>query len=207
MPVKALYEKYENLFISLRVIISTSQQRVLSEDHDVLFSNNVNFFVKSYMINICTYLEAFLQDIAFEYSKGINERLKKANIPHNYVYWKVSKEVKDKEMKYGDANYPVSKKDISDSLSANTYKTIKVFRFLGVDLTKEETFQFNKELVNSVVVKRNNIIHHNDNAIDISFSDLLSYVDVFLEYMNSIIQALKNQGGSTYRDRDVMLPV
>ncbi|MBW2742138.1 MAG: hypothetical protein JRE64_25605 [Deltaproteobacteria bacterium] len=202
MPAKALYEKYENLYISLRTIISTSQQRVLSEEHDELFSSNVNFFVKSYMINICNYLEAFLQDIAFEYSKGINERLKKANIPHNYVYWQVSKEVKDKEMKFVDANYPVSKKDISDSLSANPYKTIKVFRLLGIDLIKEETFQDNKELVNSVVVKRNNIIHHNDNAMDISFSDLLSYVDVFLEYMKSINQALEKQGGSTYRDRD-----
>lgn len=43
-----------------------------------------------------------------------------------------------------------------------------------------------KNLVGMIVNKRNNIIHHNDDASDISFSDLLSHIDVFLAYMVSI---------------------
>lgn len=197
MQTSTLYEKYEKLYNCLRIIIKDSEKRILDETPDELFSDNVNFFVKSYMINICTYLEAYLQDVAFEHSKAINARLTIANIPHNFLYWQFSKETRDKDLKFEIANYPVSKKDISDSLSANIYKTIKVFRLLGVDLTQVDEFQDNKELVNSVVNKRNNIVHHNDNAMDISFSDLLSYVAVFLKYMKSINQAMDNQSGTT----------
>ena len=44
-----LYEKYENLYDLLVSIIQVSEQRVISEEPDDLFSDNVNFFVKSYM--------------------------------------------------------------------------------------------------------------------------------------------------------------
>jgi len=194
MQAEELFHQYEKLYISLRQIIKDSEKRVLDSTPDELFSSNVNFFVKSYMINICTYLEAYLQDIAYWYSKEINTRLQEANIPHNFIYWQTSRETKSKDLKFIDSSFPVAKEDISDSLSANPYKTIKLFCLLGVDLTKIEAFQTNKELVNSVVIKRNNIIHHNDKAMDVSFSDLLSYVDVFLEYMRSIDTALQGEG-------------
>ena len=168
-----LYEKYENLYDLLVSIIQVSEQRVISEEPDDLFSDNVNFFVKSYMINICSYLEAYIQDLAFEYAKVVNERVRNAKIPHNFIYWKVAKEVKDKDLEFKEANYPADKKEISESVSANPYKTIKLYRLLGVDLTSEASFNANKELVNSVVIKRNNIVHHNDSAMDVSFSDLI----------------------------------
>ena len=78
------------------------------------------------------------------------------------------------------------KKELSDQLSGNPYKTISLFRFLGVDIAMEEGFQSCKQLVSSVVIKRNSIVHHNDRAMDISFSDLINYIDTFLLYMKSI---------------------
>jgi hypothetical protein len=64
-----------------------------------------------------------------------------------------------------------------------------LFRFLGIDLLGEEGFNKNKDVVTSVVVKRNNIVHHNDSASDVSFSDIEGYIDVFVDYMLAIQKA------------------
>lgn len=197
MEYSALYEKYEALLGTLKEIIEQSQARVLCDEPDTIFSDNVNFFVKSYLINICTYLEAYLQDIAFEYSRKVTERLKQAKIPHNFLYGKLAKDIKEKELKYADASYNYSKKDLSDVISGNPYKTINAFRLIGIDLSSSEKFVEHKNLVGTIVNKRNNIIHHNDEASDISFSDLLVHIDVFLEYMLSIDQLLSARDGNT----------
>jgi hypothetical protein len=62
-------------------------------------------------------------------------------------------------------------------------------------LNSDDKFNEHKELINSIVNKRNNIIHHNDDASDISFSDLIANVDVFLEYMSSIDKLIANLNG------------
>jgi hypothetical protein len=186
MLFNELYEKYEGLLNNLKKVIKQSESRVLAEDPDEIFSNNINFFVKLYLINICTYLEAYLQDVAFEHTSRISQRLKDAAIPHNFLYWKLSKEVKDKDLAFENANYKFNKKEISDTISGNPYKTIKAFKLIGIDLNSNKKFIEHKELVNSIVNKRNNIIHHNDDSSDISFSDLLLSIEVFLEYMTTI---------------------
>lgn len=195
MQFNELYEKYEGLLTTLKGIISQSESRVLKEEPDEFFSDNVNFFVKSYLISICTYLEAYLQDVAFEHTSRISERLKDASIPHNFLYWKLAKEVKEKELAFEDANYRFNKKEISGEISGNPYKTIKAFKLIGIDLNSDDEFNEHKELINSIVNKRNNIIHHNDDASDISFSDLIANVDVFLEYMSSIDKLIANLNG------------
>lgn len=195
MQFNELYGKYEELLTTLKGIISQSQSRVLKEEPDEIFSDNVNFFVKSYLINICTYLEAYLQDVAFEHTSRISKRLKDASIPHNFLYWKLAKEVKEKELEFKDANYRFNKKEISDAISGNPYKTIKAFKLIGIDLNSDDKFNEHKELINSIVNKRNNIIHHNDDASDISFSDLIANIDVFLEYMSSIDKLIANLNG------------
>lgn len=196
MEYSALYEKYEGLLNTLKEIIDKSQTRVLSDEPDEIFSNNINFFVKSYLINICTYLEAYLQDIAFEYASRVSERLKQAKIPHNFLYGKLAKDIKDKDLKYEDSSYKYKKKELSDIISGNPYKTIKAFRLIGIDLNSNEKFLEHKDLVGTIVNKRNNIIHHNDDASDVSFSDLLVHIDVFLEYMLSIEQLLSAEGNT-----------
>ncbi|MBZ5488175.1 hypothetical protein HW452_11640 [Halomonas aquamarina] len=195
--VDELFGRYQSLYDNLFEIIELSEDRVLSENPDNLFSDNVNFFVKSYMINICSYLEAYLQDLAYEYAKEINRRIRIARIPHNFICWKASRDPKDKDLAFENADYPSSKRDISDGLSANPYKTLKAYRLLGIDLSKEDGFNKNKDLINTVVNKRNNIIHHNDNAIDVSFSDLSSNIKVFKLYMGAIRNAVLFASGNT----------
>lgn len=186
MKSNVFYQRYTELYYSLKDVIRVSEERVLAEEPDKLFIGNVNFFVKSYLISICTYLEAYLQDMAFMYAKELDGRLKNARIPHNFVHWRIAKEIKDKDLSFKDVELPVNKKEISDNLSGNPYKTVKLFKYLGVDLTANDEFESNKALVDSIVKKRNNIIHHNDKATDVSFADLLAYIDVFLIYMKSI---------------------
>lgn len=184
-----LFKKYKEILISLKGIVRASQDRVLSIEADALFAENVNFFVKSYLVSTCTYLEAYLQDIAFDRANHICVRANAAKIPHNFLYWKTTKEVKEKELKFGEAIFNLTKQEISDEMSANPYRTVKLFRFLGIDLSGEEGFIRNKDVVNSVVLKRNNIIHHNDAANDVSFSDIEGYIDVFVDYMLAIQNA------------------
>ncbi|MBE0472187.1 MAG: hypothetical protein IBX55_22105 [Methyloprofundus sp.] len=190
MEYSALYEKYYGLLSALRVIIEQSQERVIGDEPDVLFASNINFFVKSYLINICTYLEAYLQDVAFEHASRITERLMQAKIPHNFLYWRLSKDTKEKDWKFENASYKCEKKELSDVISGNPGKTIAAFRSIGVDLISSDSFSQHTDLVGSIVSKRNSIIHHNDDASDISFSDLLENIDVFLEYMQSIKELL-----------------
>ena len=186
-----IYKKYESFYDSLLIIIRESERRVVSENGDDLFSENVNFFVKSYMINMCSYLEAYIQDVAFEFARHINERLNSARIPHNYLCYNFKK--KKTEFEFKNANYPMNKKLISDEISANPYKTIDLYKILGIDLFLVSGFKNNLDYILSFVQKRNKIIHNNDNAIDFSFSDLINSVEVFKEYMCSIKDCVESE--------------
>jgi hypothetical protein len=177
----------------LKTIIKQSEKRVIQDTPDELFLANINFFVKSYLISICTYLEAYLQDVAFEYANILDMQIKNIKIPHNFVYWRVLKDIKDKDLDYKQLDLSVSRKDISENISANPYRTIKLFCYLGIDLTKSINFEQNKDLINTIVAKRNKIIHHNDKAADISFSDLLTYIEIFLKYIKSIDDTINSK--------------
>lgn len=196
MPQSAsiiLYAQYENLFNTLKDVVSISEQRVISDEPDPLFGDNVNFFVKSYLISVCSYLEAYLQDVAFKHSQMISGRVADAKIPHNFLHWRLKTGIKEKNLSYRDIALPVTKKEISDEISANPYRTLKLFQSLGIDLSIKEGFEDNKDLVNTIVRKRNNIVHHNDAAADVSFGDLRAYIDVIIPYMAAVKEAIEEQ--------------
>lgn len=193
MVEETLPSKYEKLYMSLGEIIKESELRVLSSQPDALLINNVNFFVKSYLISMCTYLESFLQDLAFAYAGEINTRVRAAGLPSNYFLWRMNKEHATKDLSFSNIDLPTSKKNISDAISANPHKTIVLFRYLGINLVVSKIFNDHKTVVETVVSKRNNIVHHNDRAADISFSDLLSYIDIFVAYMYSVYDTVEQK--------------
>lgn len=179
--------KYITHFDNLYNLVAESELRIISIE-DSLFITNVNFFIKSYLVNLCTYCEAMLQEIAILISKDIHQRLSNINIPINYLYWQLSPaSYKEKDLKFEMANLCPNPRDISEKLSANPYKTVKLFQLLGIDLNKCEYFNNHKDIINSIVNKRNNIIHHNDDAVDISFRDLKEYILIFKNYLNKFI--------------------
>lgn len=180
------YRRYHSLFISLKEVITDTQQNVLSSENS-FFNRNINFFVKSYLITLCTYLESYLTEVAIWHCENINNRIKQACLPHNFLVWRINKKgFKEQDIKYIDADLKVDKGEISDNLSGNPYKTIKTFSYLGIDLVKSGDFNSNKDIINSIVTKRNNIIHHNDHANDVSLGDINGYIDSFLKYMMAI---------------------
>lgn len=179
------HDRYRSLFFSLKEIIKETEKNIIVNENE-FFNRNINFFVKSYLITLCTYLESYLTEAATWHCEKINNRIKSACLPHNYLVWRIKKDFKDKDLRYSDADLKVEKSEISDGLSGNPYKTIKAFSYLGINLTSSNDFNANKDVVNSIVTKRNNIIHHNDNANDISLSDINGYIDLFLKYMEAI---------------------
>lgn len=186
-----LQDKYIALYDVLKGIINTSQQRIIEQVPDSLFIENVNFFVKAYLINICTYLESFLQEIALRRAKAINEKIFAAKIPHNYMHWRLAtKKYEKSDYSFSRLEVVIDSEMISSVLSANVHKTIDLFRNLGVDLKSSGDFVAHKNLVGSVVTKRNNIIHHNDSASDVTFTDLLGYIEIFVLYLTSINKAV-----------------
>jgi hypothetical protein len=189
MEENEIFEKFTSQYKSLRDIINESLKRTIHEPTDPLFNENINFFVKAYLINICTYLEAYLQELANLRLEKIKKTLETTIVPHNIIMWCTKKDFKD-HMKFDTFSIDKTSKDISDNLSGNPYKTINTFKLLGIDLLASDEFKTHKEVVGSIVDKRNNIIHHNDDASDISLSDLDGYISTFEIYSRAILSQI-----------------
>lgn len=184
--VQKKYDEYEQLIEHLKVVIVASRDRVVQNEPDPLFLDNLNFFTKAYLVSLCTSLEAFLQDVAFAYVSLVQQRLASAKVPNNVIRWALSKDVKKDDLRFADFALSTSRKELAEELSGNPGKTIILFRYIGVDLQASGEFITHKDVVGAVVTKRNNIVHHNDCAADVSMADLLNYADQFLLYMRAI---------------------
>ncbi len=180
------FSTYSSLIEALKLIILESKRRVIDEPPDHLFEANQNFFVKAYLISLCTYLEAFLQDLAISHVESAKERIANAQVPHNMVRWSIQRDTKDKDFTFVDFSLPLARTDIESELSGNPGKTIALFKKIGIDLPSSTDFESVKSIIGSVVTKRNRIIHQNDNAADLTLDDISGYADQFLLYMRAI---------------------
>lgn len=185
-----IYAQYVESFESLKDVVIKTEQRILADEPDPLFIENVNFFVKSYLISLCSYLEAYLQDIAFKHAETISNKIAEAQVPYNFLHWRLNTGLKENKQNFNHISLPLTKKEISGEISANPHKTLKLFKLLGVDLTKKDDFENTKSLIYAIVSKRNKIIHHNDTAADISLGDLKSYIEIVIPYMSSVKEAV-----------------
>lgn len=154
-----------------------------------MFYEHQNVFIKSYLVSACSILEAFIQDLAVGYVDQIQEKINAANLPLNLVTWFAEHEKAKLEFKTFLARK--TRKDISDMVSPNYWKTMQAFTRIGIDLSKSEVASF-KDVITSTIEKRNKIVHHNDDASDLSFVDVISTINVFEEYMNCIFSAVLN---------------
>lgn len=137
MDEQQIYEKYVDLLNSLKEIIKESQSRLLSDNPDQLFQQHQNFFIKAYLITMCTYLEAFLTDIAFVRIENITQKLQSVSIPHNIVKWSfcnLSRDKIDGLEEFKNLSISIKKDDLNDHLSGNIDKTINTFKKIGINL-------------------------------------------------------------------------
>ncbi len=193
MSEQEIHDKYANLFEQLKVIINKTYDRIIGSNPDPLFEENVNFFTKSFLVSTCAYLESYLKEIAFSRIDAVNQKLLNVSVPHNLIRWDIlhPKDVAEKDLKFESLKISIRKKDLDDHISGSPYRTETLFKKIGIDLTVIHGFSSKKEVINSIVVKRNRIVHHNDDANDVSMIDLITYIDSFIEYMELITQSVK----------------
>ena len=162
--------EYNVLFESLKVIVSDVNDKLLDSSSDTFFCNNINFLNKSFLVTICAYLESFIKDIAYSTIQQYNDKLHGLGIPTNLTRWSFNtkNKIKDDQLQFKELKFNIKKKDLEDYVSGNPDKTIKLFAQIGIDLKKSEELNNLKERIISLVVKRNNILHYNDDASDIT---------------------------------------
>jgi hypothetical protein len=179
------FQKYEQLYKELKILISETKKRLFLEEPDKLFEENVNFFNKSFMVVTCTYLESYLKEVCLFCINSVNQKLSQYPLPYNLIHWSVLKG-KEKELHFKDFLIEIDSDAIDDEISGNVGKTIAVFAKIGINLLQAPEFRNHKDTIAGIVTKRNNIIHHNDDASDVSFDDILGYIDSLLAYMECI---------------------
>lgn len=182
-----IFEKYKVQYTTLSSIIDEINNRLI-DGSDPLILSNSNFFTKSFVISICTYLESCLKELAFQAIQNKKAFITNAGFPKNLILWEIKKnaEIKAAEWEFSNFDITITLEDIDDYISGNPGKTIDLFRRVGFDLTKCSAFKENKDSVASLVTKRNSIIHHNDDALDVTLQDLKSYILRTIGYIEGI---------------------
>ncbi len=179
---------------SLQSLIGEVQTTVTNSPFDGFCATHINFLTKSFLINLCCSVELFLKDLVTERIRHYDEILKLARIPHNIFQWSEWSEAgkpKEKNLNYAEFRLKIDGKRVDSVISPNPFKTIECFQLIGIDLLKYEKVKNNKELINSLVQKRNKIIHYNDSATDISLGDVLQFINTSVEYSQAIVDAMK----------------
>lgn len=174
-------------FTELEVIGNANATPIITE--------NVNFFTKSFLISACAHLEMCIKEIITEVARDIDERLTNASVPHAIIEWRFQKKSKvDQQSVPESFSIGMTKKEIDDLVSGNVFKTKEALAIVGVDLgLNKAEWESWKDSIQAIVTRRNNIVHHNDNASDISLGDIQLHIKAILDYIEFIICACNSQ--------------
>ncbi len=188
-------DQYTSLLDTLNVMATSTNLKVISESGDNYFNENANFFTKSFMVMMCAYLESYLKDALMVIIDEMNNRLASIRLPHNLIKWNLStKELKDSDfLKFEDLKISIKKKDLDEFISGNPFRTISLFKKFGINLEGNVVFESQKDILQTIITKRNNIIHHNDDASDLAFSDIISHIEFIKKYILNIDDVIINQ--------------
>ncbi len=181
-------DTYIEQYTKLAEIIETTNKRLLSEEPDKLIEENVNFFTKSFLVMMCAYLESYIKDALMVVIDDVNSKLNSTKIPHNLIKWtlNIEKEFKESDSRFEELKIKLKKKELDDYISGNPFKTKDLFKKFGIPLDKSENYNSLKDIVNSIVVKRNKVVHHNDDASDISNKDLNDFIEILKNYLENL---------------------
>lgn len=188
---------YISLLDELYNLVDITEKKVIKDEDDDLVKNNVNFFTKSFTITLCAYLESFIKDISMDYINYYNTKLASLNIAHNIIKWSISRkkdltEINDNELKFENLKINIKKNELDDFVSGSPYRTEKLFKKFGIELIKNSDYQIFRENIISIVEKRNKIIHHNDNASDLSFTDIKTNINTLKSYIEVLNHEIQN---------------
>lgn len=191
MSSHSVFSGYKILLEELKTLNNETEGKVIADSPDEFIARNVNFFTKSFMITLCAYLESFLKDISMTIVEDANIKLSTSKIAYNLVKWSVQRkkelgELPDSDLKFEDLSIKITKKELDGFISGSPYKTESLFKKIGIKLFEDPVYIDQKEKMIYIVEKRNKIVHHNDNASDISFSDIDNNIDLTILYMENL---------------------
>lgn len=192
-----IFIKSEELLNNLINLSELTNQKTIDGNSDEYFEININFFTKSFMVLMCAYLEAYVKDVAQFYIQEVNKVLIRTNIPANILKWSILKNKFDhkKENDFSTLKLSISEDDIDKNVSANPHTTTPFFVRLGIDLSQNSDYAEVKDTIETIVNKRNSIVHHNDAASDIGLADVVENAKLIKCYIkildNEILSALE----------------
>lgn len=162
-------------------------EKYIIEDHEY-FKEQVNFFSKSIIISICSHFEAYSKEVIRYIINFYGARLNSIEVPSNLLFWDIEKDnykEKNKDPKK-DHSFSITDADIDSNISANPFRVRNAFKRCGIDFNTSVKFNDNIEILNSFVEKRNQIIHYNKGAVDLSLGDLIYYLRAFKVVINEM---------------------
>ena len=192
MNLQEAIAPYRAGFVELSSMIRSTEAEIIGgENVSPLILENINFFTKSFLISACAHLEICIKQIVYELALDIDARLNLALIPSSVIDWRFNvKKKNDVSDDFISLLIRMTKKEIDDLVSGNVYRTKDALAIVGVDVTLEkDEWEDWKEKIQLIVTRRNNIVHHNDDASDISLGDVFEYISSIGGYLDFLINA------------------
>lgn len=190
--VTKVFKNFESILDDLKVTVTSCNEIIISDNPVNFVYENSNFLTKSFLISLCGYLETYIKDVLELLINDYNERISAENYPYNLIRWSIENKDKNdskiqalldkKKGRYEDLEIKIKKKDLDPFISGNPFRTRELFTMFGIDLNKVDAFLYRKDIINQIIVKRNNILHHNDEASDLSNPDIILYIKEIRDY-------------------------
>lgn len=181
-----IHNNYKEQFNRLKGLIIETNTRAVNNPDDEYITSSINFFTKSFLVMSCAYLEAYLKDVALAIVTEVNKALDENPISANLIQWSVLKEKFKETKEFCDFKLSIDAKIIDNEISGNVAKTLSLFSRLGINLLNSYEFNENKDIISGIVLKRNDVVHHNDEVGDLSFLDIVGRIDYLLLYIKAI---------------------
>jgi RiboL-PSP-HEPN len=190
--VASAAETYKLGLAELEEMVHATEQEVVGgSSGSPILTDNINFFTKSFLISLCAHLEMCIKEIVFAIAKDIDERARAASIPVALIEWRYNTKKKGDGATQGvRLEIGMTRKEVDDLVSGNVYRTKEALAYVGVDLAIDKAnWEMWKELIQTIVTRRNNIVHHNDDASDLSLGDVRQYIASARSYIDFIVNA------------------
>lgn len=191
-----VFRNFEEKLEDLEITVLDCNQIIISNEPLGFVHKNANFLTKSFLISLCGYFETYLKDALEVLIIDYNERITKDSFPYNLIRWslenkdkassKVDSLLPENKRRFEDLGIKITKKDLDAFISGNPHRTKELFVMFGINLDLVAYYNDNKDSVNQIITKRNNILHHNDDASDLAALDIVQYIKTVKKYCNEL---------------------